>query len=188
MRDTDVRTAMRAKLNGEHIGDVDTRVVEEMGIWSGSVRIDIAVINGELCGYELKSARDNLNRLPLQMDLYGQVFDRLTIVTAENHLRGAVSTIPKWWGVIVAESEADGTVSLEECRATVRNPQPNALQIARLLWRDEALCLLEKHGLAKGMKSKAAGALAARLSADLPIEVLSFGVREALKQRPDWLR
>jgi hypothetical protein len=38
--------------------DLDTRVVEEMGIWAGSVRVDIAVINGEFHGFELKSDRD----------------------------------------------------------------------------------------------------------------------------------
>ena len=55
MRDRDVRCAVMAYLDRLHAGDADTRVVQEMGIWSGSVRVDIAVINGELHGFELKS-------------------------------------------------------------------------------------------------------------------------------------
>ena len=79
MRDLDVRTAVRAQLVAAHADDDNTRIVEEMGIWSGSVRVDVAVINGELAGWELKSARDNLRRLPQQAELYSQVFDRMTI-------------------------------------------------------------------------------------------------------------
>ena len=48
MRDRDVRAAVRQDLDARHGGDTETRIVEEMGIWSGTVRIDIAVINGEL--------------------------------------------------------------------------------------------------------------------------------------------
>ena len=55
MRDIDVRRAVRKKLGEQYAHDPDTRIVEEMGIWSGTVRIDIAIINGELNGFELKS-------------------------------------------------------------------------------------------------------------------------------------
>jgi hypothetical protein len=71
MRDRDVREAVLERLAAEHAGDADTHIVQEMGVWSGVARIDIAVINGELCGYELKSDRDTLERLPRQMEYYG---------------------------------------------------------------------------------------------------------------------
>jgi hypothetical protein len=60
MRDRDVRAALLRRLSSDYADDADTRIVEEMGVWSGSVRIDVAVINGELSGYELKSDRDTL--------------------------------------------------------------------------------------------------------------------------------
>jgi hypothetical protein len=68
-----------------------------MGIWSGSVRIDVAVINGELTGYELKSDRDTLERLPLQAELYSRVFDRLILVVGKRHAKKAIEHIPEWW-------------------------------------------------------------------------------------------
>lgn len=73
MGDSEVRDAVLSKLDRQYFGDRHTRIVEEMGIWSGSVRIDIAVINGQLHGYELKSARDTLQRLPTQAELYSKV-------------------------------------------------------------------------------------------------------------------
>lgn len=79
MRDIDVRIAVRERLREEHLGDADTRIVEEMGVWHGSVRVDIAVINGEIAAYELKSARDTLQRLPGQACLYNEVFDRVSL-------------------------------------------------------------------------------------------------------------
>src|SRR5579864_2664888 len=113
MRDSDVRTAVRAWLNAKYAADPNTRIVEEMGIWSGSVRIDIAVINGELHGFELKSERDTLARLEGQAELYSQVFDRMTLVTAERHLNKAQSKIPPWWGITTADFGSDRTIALK---------------------------------------------------------------------------
>ncbi|HEX2652354.1 MAG TPA: sce7726 family protein, partial [Xanthobacteraceae bacterium] len=115
MRDADVRRAVRAMLDQRHAGDLDTYIVEEMGIWSGSVRIDIAVINGELCGFELKSDRDTLERLPLQSDLYSRVFDRVDLVIGRRHAQKAETYIPEWWGIQIA-SPADDGVSLRQKR------------------------------------------------------------------------
>lgn len=186
MRDFDVRTAVRAQLAAAHAGDIDTRIVEEMGIWSGSVRVDVAVINGELAGWELKSARDNLRRLPLQAELYSQVFDRVTIVAASNHVHACIDHLPEWWGVTIAH-DRDDAVELEAIRDASVNPDPNPIQIARLLWRDEAIEVLEQHGLSNGVRSKSAPVVHQRLS-ELPLTTLQSEVRTVLKRRTGWLR
>src|SRR5665213_2389844 len=108
MRDIDVRIEVRRMLSMKHAGDPDTRIVEEMGVWSGSVRIDLAVINGELNGYELKSDRDTLERLPLQVELYSKVFDHLTLVVGKRHAKKARAQLPPWWGIFVAEETVNG--------------------------------------------------------------------------------
>jgi hypothetical protein len=185
MHDSDVRRAVRAQLAAAHAGDRDTRIVEEMGIWAGSVRIDVAVINGELAGWELKSARDNLSRLPQQAELYSQVFDRMTIVAASNHVRACSDQLPQWWGVTIAHEGVNG-VELEPLREPSINPDPKAIQLARLLWRDEAVHILNQHGLANGVRSKPAPIVHERL-AGLPLGVLQSEVRAALKQRTGWL-
>lgn len=182
MRDADVRSAVLTYLSGLHGGESDTRIVEEMGIWSGAVRIDIAVINGELCGFELKSDRDTLERLPTQSDLYSRVFDRLTLVVGSRHLDGALSKIPDWWGVIRA-TDHEGLTGLERVRDDGINPTPVPYLIANLLWKDEALAILLKHGLHKGLKSKAARAVHEKMAESLPLETLRLEVRQALKDR-----
>jgi len=184
MRDSDVRQAVKDWLGTKY--GPETRIVEEMGIWSGSVRVDLAVINGELQGFELKSERDNLSRLKNQADLYSEVFDRVTLVTAKLHLDKAVSQIPLWWGIASATMTPLGA-KLRPVRKAQRNPGIKPIQLARLLWRAEALAILERHGLSKGFKSRTAEAIAGRLVEVLPLNDLAAEVRQTLKHRPEWL-
>lgn len=186
MRDRDVRNAARQMLMAEYAHDSNTRIIEEMGIWSGSVRIDIAVINGQLCGYELKSDSDNLSRLPVQADLYSQVFDKLILVVGAKHAEKAQSHIPEWWGIMVATQELE-RIDLCFLRAAGKNPSPNPYLVAQLLWRDEAIYILDSLGLAKGWRSKPVKALHERLANELPFDDLTLYVRESLKKRQNWL-
>jgi hypothetical protein len=158
-----------------------------MGIWSGSVRIDIAVINGELQGFELKSERDTLARLESQAAIYSQVFDRVTLVTAKCHLELARTKIPKWWGIECATMERGSLPELRTVRRAKKNPNLEPIQLARLLWRDEALAILEKRGLSRGYKSRTVESIAVRLTEILSLTELATEVREVLKSRPGWL-
>lgn len=182
MRDFDVRFALRSYLDHLHQGDADTRVVEEMGIWAHSVRIDVAVINGELQGFELKSAKDTLERLPYQAELYNKVFDRVTLVVADRHAKKAISLIPNWWGISEAKDGNSG-VTLKYLRQPRINPRLCPLHVARLLWKSEALCIMQRYGLAKGFKSKPIDLIAHQLAESLPTDVLRREVRSALKVR-----
>ena len=187
MRDLDVRFAVRRMLDERHRGDDKTRLVEEMGIWSGTVRVDVAVINGELQGFELKSHRDTLKRLPDQARLYSEVFDRVTLVVAESHADAAREHIPEWWGIVVAYPQGLGHVGLQEIRPCQLNPGINPLQLARLLWRAEALDALKKHGADRGVRSRSAEVIADRLARTLSLDELRREVRNALKRREGWL-
>jgi hypothetical protein len=182
MRDSDIRTALLGALDAQYAHDHSTRVVEEMGIWSGSVRIDVAVINGELHGFELKSERDTLRRLPGQAELYNQVFDRVTLVIAKKHLEHASDQIPEWWGLTIAAPDAGGII-LSDHRQASSNPDLNPMQLARLLWRSEILEILERHQLAKGLKSKPLEVLVSRLANTFGLNDLRDEVRNRLKHR-----
>jgi len=182
MRDADVRRAVKAHLEILHEGDTTTRVVEEMGVWSGTVRIDIAVINGELCGYELKSDSDTLDRLPYQIEMYGKVFDRVTLVVGGKHYKKAATLIPKWWGCLIADMNGD-EVTLRSKRTARRNPAPDPFVLAQMLWKDEAVAILEKHNLARGWRAKPATEISLRLTSELSFRQLSDEVRTALKVR-----
>ncbi|MBZ4402026.1 sce7726 family protein [Myxococcus sp. AS-1-15] len=186
MRDIDVRTALLRDLRAAHAGESDTLILDELGLEHGDVRVDVAVINGELHGYELKSERDTLERLPRQVTAYSAVLDKATLVVGRKHLEKALALIPEWWGVLAATTCEDGTVAVEVHRAPRLNPEQKPLSVARLLWRDEALRLLEDIGAAAGVRSKPRPVLYERLTASLPHDQLRDRVRLALKSRTRW--
>lgn len=182
MRDSDVRRTVKGWLAGEHAHEVaDTCIVEEMGVWSGSVRIDIAVINGHLSGYELKSDRDTLVRLPHQADLYGRVFDFLYLVVGKRHAQEACTIIPEWWGVKIA-TQRNGEIELVHHRDALPNPSPDPYLIAELLNKNEAVSVLDAFGFAYGWRSKKIRQIHERLAA-LPFDELREQVRTVLKRR-----
>jgi hypothetical protein len=187
MRDSDVRRAVKASLGAEYAHDADTRMVEEMGVWSGSVRIDIAIINGALTGYELKSDRDTLERLPRQLALYGRVFDYLHLIVGKRHADHAERLLPKWWGIRIAVASGD-EVELIPHRAPAPNPSPDPYLIAELLSKDEAVGVLEALGLDKGWRSKKIRLIHERLANEMPLDELREKVRTALKKRPRSLK
>jgi hypothetical protein len=185
MRDRDVRESVWRWLEVAHQGDLDTLMLDELGILNGATRVDIAVINGQIEGYELKSERDTLERLPTQRDLYNKVIDRISLVVAENHREAAEDIIPDWWGLAVATT-CRGTVEVTRERPPEMNPKLDAAALASLLWRGEALAVLEHYDAARGVKSKPREALYERLADALDLDMLRAEVRGALKAREGW--
>jgi hypothetical protein len=183
MRDSDVRRAVKTWLWAEFAHDEDTRIVEEMGVWSGSVRIDIAVINGSLSGYELKSDRDTLERLPRQIALYGRIFDFLHLIVGKRHAEKAQRLVPEWWGIKIAV-EGAREVELIPYHPPSPNPSPDPYLIAELLDKEEAVRVLQAFGLDKGWRSKRIRLIHERLASELPIGDLKEQVRSVLKGRP----
>ncbi|HHY50739.1 MAG TPA: sce7726 family protein [Alphaproteobacteria bacterium] len=185
MRDEDVRESVWRWLEEAHQGNPNTLMLDELGILNGATRIDIAVINGQIEGYELKSDRDTLERLPAQRDLYNKVLDRISLVVAENHCAAAKEIIPDWWGLAVA-SNAQGGVTVTRERLPEMNPKLDASALASLLWRDEALAILVRYGAARGVRSKPREAMYERLAVALDLDMLRAEVRTALKVRAGW--
>jgi hypothetical protein len=186
VRDLDVRKALHASLQLEHASDLaNTRFVDELDL-CGEVRVDVAVVNGNLSGYELKSAKDTLKRLPKQVDFYSKVLDYAVLVVADNHHDGAVGMIPDWWGVTVAVADAEGSVALEVLRVPDFNPGIDAAHLSRLLWRDEILAELTRLGLDRGVRSKPRRILWERFASSVPLDEVRDAVRRCLKARTTW--
>jgi hypothetical protein len=185
VRDADVRAALKAQLLDEHAAELaDTLVLDELGL-CGEARVDVALVNGSLSGYELKSARDTLERLPNQARVYGQVVDYAYLVVADRHLRKARAMLPRWWGLIVA-SDTDSGVRLDPRRESTRNPRVQPGSLVQLLWRDEALAIAARLGIDAGIRSKPREVIWMRLSAMLELDDLRREVRTALRGRRGW--
>jgi hypothetical protein len=103
MRDSDLRAALLRRLARRHSRDAETLILQELGLRHGAAHVDVAVVNGLLHGYELKSDSDSLGRLARQALVYGSVLDRVTLVVGRRHVEEAVGMVPAWWGVQVAE-------------------------------------------------------------------------------------
>lgn len=185
MRDGDIRAALHALLRSEHAHELAaTRILNELSL-CGSVRVDVAVMNGEFAGYELKSERDTLRRFPRQVEVYSEVLDRATLVVADRHLERGLAALPEWWGVVVASSTG-GNTGLERLRASEPNGHVRPERLVQLLWRDETLEELEIRGLAEGMRSAPRRTLSERLVQIVDLDELRGVVRERLKHREGW--
>lgn len=186
VRDIDIRRALHAEMQRLHKGDRDTRVVDELGLCQGVARVDVAVVNGSVHGYEIKSAHDTLARLSGQSDVYSRALDFVTIVVAKNHAQKIRAAVPRWWGIWSA-AEREGAIHLKPVRKARPNPSVEPMALAQLLWREEALDALMARGLGHGMRSKPRAALWRRLADALSAEELGGVVREYLKKRgADW--
>ena len=83
LTDTEIRTALRSRLMASDAAERDTVVLDELGVFCGQARIDLALVNGSLHGYEIKSNRDSLRRLGGQMALYSRVLDKCVPLSVE---------------------------------------------------------------------------------------------------------
>lgn len=186
--DSVIRKALKKKLLlEEHRNEPETIIVDELGLKHGTARVDLAVVNGILHGFELKSDLDNLLRLPKQMQIYNLVLDKVTLVVGKEHLHEAINIIPTWWGILIAKSTNSlGGIKFYDIRAAENNPSPDCLSIARLLWRNEALSILEKLGESSGVRSKPRKIIYERLIAVLPLKDLRTQVRKCLSTRVNW--
>ena len=185
IRDVDIRQRLDALLQQQHSGEPDTIIRHEMSLCGWRRRIDIATLNGEFAGYEIKSGRDTLSRLPGQADLYGRVFDRVTLVVTNRHHKKAVDLLPQWWGIIVARQDEERVI-LEPEREPVINTKLDAHTLAQLLWRSEALEEMKARGLARGLSKQCRDDIVLALSQCVPVEELREIAHARIRARPDW--
>ena len=182
-----IRVALKEKLEEAYKSDPQACIIEELGITHGTARVDMAVVNGVIHGYELKSDMDTLRRLPDQMKAYNSALDQVTLIVGKNHLHEAINAAPDWWGITIAKvTDADDTVSFCNIREARQNPDKDSFAVASFLWRDEALQILEDAGHAQGIRSKPRKFLYERLAVTMEQEALSEKVRTCLSTRLGW--
>ena len=184
-KDYEIRGLLHQEIQERFANQVETRIIDEMGILEGSFRIDVAVINGKLHGYEIKSPRDTLSRLSKQAEAYSAIFNTLTLVTSPSYVIDAASIVPEWWGISIAINTVGGFI-LDQARQPKSNPHVDSRAVIELLWRAEMLEILEKEGLSKGVRNKSPDLLATRLVENLSSDEIQKTVRKTLKSRANW--
>ncbi len=180
--DKAIRPALRSKLLRELHDRSDTVLIEELGLCRGQVRMDIAVVDGSLHGYEIKSNRDTLRRLPTQVDLYGKVLDQATLVVGDRLLAAALNALPPWWGVLLVQQTPHGCV-FTTVREAGQNPSRDPRALVELLWFERAVALLEQCNAARGVRSKPRRAVWDRICEIVGTDEIAAAVRAGLKAR-----
>ncbi len=183
MRDIDVRVNLRKLLSDQHKDEPDTKVIEEYELDLGEVRVDIAVVNGSINGYEIKSDRDTLERLPKQIHHYSKILDYSYLVVGEKHYKAALELLPPDWGVYIVSPDLQLTCHKE----AQQNQHVNLYSLALLLWRDEAVDMV-REVMCTGKKLSSMTKLKAAkfLSENCSYEDLNEYVRYCLKNRTGW--
>lgn len=186
--DSDIRQILYNSFLSEkdYIEEPDTVIINELDVCAGVSRVDIAVINGKIHGYEIKSKQDNLERLPSQIESYNCVFDTMTIVTYKSHLAKIKTIVPKWWGIKCID-EKNGNVLLKNIRKPKENSNISIRSIAMLLWKDEMIDLLLNYGnITEGYKSKTRNDLSYIIQKNIDSNFVQEYVRNVLKNRINW--
>lgn len=184
MRDIDIRKPLIKKLEYQNKGH-DYRIIPEMSVCDGVSRVDIAVANGNLYGYEIKSDADTLERLTLQQESYNKTFDKVFIVVGTKFENTISNYIPDWWGIYVASYDKKENIILKQKKRGRKNLQICALSLLELLWREEVEKLLKLHGF-KSLSGKNRRVLRKLAAEKLPLTDIRDYTRETLKKRKEW--
>ncbi|MFC1782424.1 sce7726 family protein [Planctomycetota bacterium] len=186
MNDLEIRQNFhRKKLRWQH-ANKDTLVIDELGLNHGKCRADIAVVNGHLVGYEIKSNNDSLRRLERQVKSYNAVFDRVYIIVGDRYINMIQNYIPEFWGVILSVKGPRGAVNFVLIRNTRINKNVDPIFIAQLLWRDEAADILTKRKVPPKILRQPRAVLYEFLADMLNTCELRKIVRDYLKKRKNW--
>lgn len=160
----------------------DSVFLEELVIPERDTRIDIAVVNGALHGFEIKSDADTLKRLPTQRDSYNALFDEITLVVGQRHLSAAQKMVPLWWGLAVAV-RTDTHVKLECHRVASMNADSDPAVVIKLLRRDEVERIVKEMRLCSHVSKYYVYELRKMIVAATDGGFLGSMVRTAIKQR-----
>jgi hypothetical protein len=186
MNDATIRAHFHSTFLRRYHASKHTRVLDEMGLLHGSCRADIAVINGQLIGFEIKSNHDSLRRLQLQIIAYNAVFDQVTIVVGTRHLRAVSCRVPKWWGIIVGDEAKLDHVTFDVQRKPRANPSMDPVSVAQLLWKNEVVELLRNFGAPPSLLKSPRRLLYQVLAWHLSFDDLKRIVCNQLKSRKRW--
>lgn len=183
LNDDGVRKLLLQELSIVYENDPKTRIINELGIDFGSSRIDVAVVNGIIHGYEIKSDLDTLDRLPRQMEYYNKLFQRMTIVISRKFYNQIREIVPPWWGIKIIS--VDRTRLIDKRKGRKNNNQDKDT-LLKLLWKKDLERLVDTLGLPKKIKRMKKHQLLELFSQEADLNVVRDFTYQALLHRENW--
>ena len=184
--ESSVRCALHRKLLSHYHRNSDAIVINELGLIHSRCRVDIAVINGWIHGYEIKSDLDTLARLPQQLELFGGSLQKLTLIVGIRHLSSVTAMLPSWCGLAVARTGPRGGIKFERMRRARSNPHVDPFLLAHLLWRSEAETALYNLGATIGPRRQTRKELYTNLVEYLSTAELVALIKRSMNRREGW--
>lgn len=186
LNDQDIRTYLLSNFVRQFRGQSDTLLVQEMGLCRGQSRIDLAIINGIIHGIEIKSDLDTIERLERQVEIYGKILDKVTLYVGNKLIDSALKVIPSWWGVVLIYKNQSGEINLRNLRKPRMNKYQDSFEILQLLWKEEALQLIDEIGMHGKYTNKSRDIIFASIEQCLSLKKIREYTRKILKKRDDW--
>ncbi|MDE0128650.1 MAG: sce7726 family protein [Gammaproteobacteria bacterium] len=184
--EAEIRTALHRNRLRYHRSQPDTLIVNELGLAHALGRVDVAVVNGLIHGYEIKSSRDNLARLENQLSIYEKSLQKLTIVSDSKHLPRVLVGVPDWCGVIEAKKGPRGGIRFRPQQSARLNPDVDPFMLAHLLWKREVEQLLLGIGYSPSELRHPRKRLYEMLCEVYSLRQLTKAIRYFMVGRPEW--
>ncbi|CCG41594.1 sce7726 family protein [Magnetospirillum molischianum] len=177
----DVKKAFLRYLVGSRHWRSDPVPASEMVVDSWRGRVDIALFNGHLHAFEIKSDADKLDRLPDQIRRMMRHFDNVGVVCGDRHLDKVDAVVDEVGEgrVGVYRVGSDGTVRQKRLGRIVTVKEPSAL--ASFLLREDIEAAFER-GRVPFQKEEYAYILRQRIAAIRP-SILRSVAMASLKAR-----
>lgn len=182
LRDSDIRAPLHGWLENRFRKHRDTRIVYELNVPRPSARIDVAVINGEMSGFEIKSDADSLVRLPRQIRSFNAIFDKIYLVTTRRHYELAKNLVPAYWGLAIS-SRIDNRTHFLTRRKAQSNTNYDIEALLHLLTRNEQAAIAKKIGCIISVYRLRRHEIVDLLLKELDESEIKSHVRQALKVR-----
>lgn len=107
-------------------------------------RADVLILNGSSTAYEVKSERDDLQKLSSQIDTYRRAFAQVSVIADDRHVNRILRMVPNDVGVLRISTRR--SISIEQdSQASLDRVEPAV--IYDILRRNEAELVLKNSGL-----------------------------------------
>lgn len=173
-----LKAAVIDRLINSGVLDENSVLVSELTIDNWTHRTDIVLANGRLWGFELKSDRDSLTRLPSQIESFSRHFEKFVLVVARKFEKRALELIKNVNGAGLWVAFDDGAI-IEKVRPRTQSISPDAS--ISLITVTELRRLLSSNGIKHQKASRRIELV--ELAKKLPSKVLVDGARSAIKTR-----
>jgi len=140
LNDREIRPALLRHLR--NLSSAPKAVLEEIRVHNGNAVADIVAVHRVAHCYEIKGETDVIARIDRQGAFYDRAFQRVTLVTTENHLSSAMRLAPAYWGIMLAENSARELPTLRYIRKATNSPRYDKQVALLTLWRSELLKML----------------------------------------------